>query len=289
MGTRFIFCLLLGLMMLSSCSSLKGLPNSQKEVDLQMMSYNIRYAEEEKGDISWSKRKDLVLRQIKEVPVDIYMFQEPLNNQVDDIKESLTNYGFVGEPRIDILKGGGYNAIFYNQDKFKLLESNTFWLSETPNVESKGWDANQARIATYALLKDKSTRKKFFVFNLHLDRVGNTAKLESLKLIQKKLEEINKKQYPVIIGGDFNSKETTEPIAYFDNYFKDSKKVSQQEALGPKGTFNYFNSRLSHRFRIDYIYVSQEIEVKSYQVLDYQYEGRYPSDHYPVYVEIMIP
>ena len=289
MGIRSVLCLLLGFMMLSSCISLKELPNSQKEVDLHVMSYNIRYAEEEVGENSWSKRKDLVLTQLKEVPVDIYMLQEPFKSQVDEINEILTNYSYVGNRRIESIKWGGYNAIFFNHDKFKLLESHTFWLSETPTKQSKGWDANQERIATYALLKDKSTRKKFFVFNIHLDREGNTAKIESLKLIRQKIAEINTEQFPVIIGGDFNSKETTEPIAYFDNYFKDSKKVSQQEALGPKGTFNYFNSRASHIYRIDYIYVTETIEVKSYEVLDYQFEGRYPSDHYPVYINMIIP
>ncbi|MDT0295348.1 endonuclease/exonuclease/phosphatase family protein [Mesonia ostreae] len=290
MGSRAIFCFVLGCcMMLSSCNTLQSLPNSKKELDLQVMSYNIRFAEEEKGEISWSNRKDLLLTQLKEVPVDIYLLQEPLDKQIEDIKEALTNYNFVGHRRIENVKWGGYNAIFYKKDKFKLLESNTFWLSETPEVESKGWDAFQVTIATYALLKDIDTGKKFFILNTHLDRVGETAKIESLKLIKKKIDEINNKKLSVIIGGDFNSKETTAPIAYFDKYFKDSKKVSHQEALGPKGTFNYFNSRASHRYRIDYIYVSQEIEVKSYEVLDYKYEDRYPSDHYPVYVEMTIP
>jgi endonuclease/exonuclease/phosphatase family metal-dependent hydrolase len=283
------FCLLLSTSLLLSCAGLQRLPDAKKESNLKLMSYNIRYAQEDVGEISWSNRKELLIRQLKEVPVDIYLLQEPLDQQIIDIKEALTDFSFVGDRRVQNVKWGGYNAIFYNEDKFTLLESNTFWLSETPDKESKGWDAKQVTIATYALLKDKTTRKKFYVLNTHLDRVGEVAKLESLKLIKRKIEEINKKYYPVIIGGDFNAKENTAPIAYFDNYFKDAKKVAQTEAVGPKGTFNYFNSRIPHKYRIDYIYVSKKIEVKSYQVLDHQYEGRYASDHYPVYVALMLP
>ncbi|TXK75237.1 endonuclease/exonuclease/phosphatase family protein [Mesonia sp. HuA40] len=289
MGSRAFLCLLLGTGILFSCAGLKRLPKAEKDRNLKIMSYNIRYAQEGVGEISWSNRKELLIRQLKEVPVDIYLLQEPLDQQIIDIKKALTNFSFVGDRRVENVKWGGYNAIFYNEDKFALLESNTFWLSETPEQESKGWDAKQVTIATYALLKDKATRKRFYVLNTHLDRVGEVAKLESLKLIKRKIEEINKKHYPVIIGGDFNSKETTAPIAYFDKYFKDAKKVAQTAPIGPKGTFNYFNSRIPHKYRIDYIYVSKAIKVKSYQVLDNQYEGRYPSDHYPVYVALMLP
>lgn len=275
------------LVILSSCASLK---NKEKEKNLDIMTYNIRLATGDKGLKSWSKRGGHVVKQMKEKGVDVYLLQEPLKHQIDYIQSNLKNFSVVGKPRIDDEYLGTYNAIFFNRNKFKLKEDETFWVSETPLLESKGWDASRVRIITYALLENRVTKDNFYVFNVHLDQQGSESKIKGVELLDEWIKKININNYPVIIGGDFNSKENTEPILWFKDHYRDTKTVSITSPKGPLGTFNFFNDRTArHKYRIDYIFVNENIKVKSYEVLQNKYGEMYPSDHYPLYVELTIP
>lgn len=269
---------------LSSCASLK---DKEEAKNLAIMAYNVRIAGDS-GLKHWSKRKDHVIQQMKEKNVDIYLLQEPLKHQIDDILSQFNNFSVLGEPRTSDKYLRTHNAIFFDNNKFKVIEDKTIWVSKTPLIESIGWDAYGARIITYALLKNKITKDKLYVFNIHLDSKGSESKIKGVQLINEWIQKVNIHNYPVIVGGDFNSKEDSEPIVWFSDYYNDAKTASIAPPKGPLGTFNYFNERFSHIYRIDYIFVNENLRVNSYEVLQEKYGKMYPSDHYPVFVELTI-
>lgn len=278
-------CLLL-LFILSSCVSLKDKENAK---NIAVMTYNIKMSGDN-GLKSWTNRSNHVIKQMKEKETDVYLLQEPLKHQIDDILYYLKKYNLVGIPRIDNQYLATYNAVLYNAEKLEVKEEKTFWVSETPLLESKGWDASRVRIVTYVLLENKLTKSKFYVFNVHLDREGSKSKIKGVQLIDEWIKKVNIHNYPVVIGGDFNSKENSEPIVWFSDYYNDAKTASMTSPKGPLGTFNYFNNRTeSHKYRLDYIFVNESVKVNSYEVLQDKYGEMYPSDHYPVFVELTLP
>ncbi|MDF1518595.1 MAG: endonuclease/exonuclease/phosphatase family protein, partial [Lutibacter sp.] len=176
----------------------------------------------------------------------------------------------------------------YKKDRFLLKESSTFWLSETPNIISKGWDAAFNRVCTYALLKDKKTKKNIWVFNTHLDHVGEIARTKGIELILSKIAELNTQNYPVIFMGDFNSEPTDERIISLKTQMNDSRDISEDKPFGPSGTFNGFNHNNPVTLLIDYIFVSKnnKLKVKKYGILSDSKDLKYPSDHLPVFVKL---
>ncbi len=257
--------------------------------ELSLMTYNIRYATVNDGENQWERRKAHAGAQILFYAPDIFGIQEGLVQQVNYLDASLENYDFVGAGRDDGKTKGEYCAIFYNKYKFQLLGEHTFWLSETPEKVSKGWDAAYERICTYAFFMDKATGNNFWVFNTHFDHIGELARQKSAELIVEKIKEVNKDELPVFILGDFNLNEETRAIHYLSSHYNDARKVSSQEPFGPFGTFTGFEFHEPVKDRIDYIFCSKDIiEVKKYGVLTDSKEGRYPSDHFPVMIQAVI-
>ena len=260
--------------------------------ELSLMTYNIRYATVNDGENQWERRKDYVSAQLLFYAPDIFGIQEGLKEQVSYLDESLQSYSFVGVGRDDGKSKGEYCAIFYNKDKFQLLGDHTFWLSETPEKVSMGWDAAYERICTYAFFMDKTTGNNFWVFNTHFDHIGEVAREKSAELIIKKIKEVNKDEFPVFIMGDFNLNEKSQAITYLSSHYNDTRKVSLEKPFGPIGTFTGFEFHKPVKDRIDYIFCSKDnIKVKKYAVLTDSKEERYPSDHFPVLInaEILIP
>ena len=253
----------------------------------KVMSYNIRYDNPNDVENSWVNRKELLCSQLAFYEPDVFGIQEALPNQVQDISNALPKYTFVGIARDGIGKGESSN-IFFKKDKFKLLEQNTFWLSETPEIISKGWDAALNRICTYALLKENKTKQIFWIFNTHLDHQGEIARTKGIALILYKIKMLNTQNYPVIFMGDFNSEPTEERIINLKTKMIDSQEISEEKPFGPSGTFNAFKHNEPVLKKIDYIFLSKEsnIKVYKYAVLSDSKDLKYPSDHLPVYVEI---
>jgi endonuclease/exonuclease/phosphatase family metal-dependent hydrolase len=253
----------------------------------KVMSYNIRYDNPNDGENSWVNRKELLCSQLAFYEPDVFGIQEALPNQVQDISNALPKYTFVGIARDGIGKGESSN-IFFKKDKFKLLEQNTFWLSETPEIISKGWDAALNRICTYALLKENKTKQIFWIFNTHLDHQGEIARTKGIALILYKIKMLNTQNYPVIFMGDFNSEPTEERIINLKKLMIDSQEISEENPFGPTGTFNGFKHIEAVTKRIDYIFLSKKsnFKVYKYAVLSDSKDLKYPSDHLPVYVEI---
>jgi endonuclease/exonuclease/phosphatase family metal-dependent hydrolase len=256
---------------------------------LNLMTYNIRLDVASDGENTWVNRKEVLVSQIKFYSPDIFGVQEAMPNQVSFINEKLTNYSFVGEGR-DGGNTGEYSALYFNSNKLTLLKSETFWLSETPNIVSKGWDAAYPRVCTYGLFIDIRSGNQFWVFNTHLDHMGDIAKKKGLELILKKMETLNTGNLPVILMGDFNLESNSDAIAFLKTKMNDSYETSIEIPFGPEGTFNGFNYFETKNSRIDYIFVSnsEEIKVKKYAVLNNSFQQKFPSDHFPVFVELLL-
>lgn len=251
----------------------------------KVVSYNIRYNNPDDGENAWSNRKNLVTDLLRFHEADIIGMQEVLYAQLTDISLQLPAFDQIGVGREDGKAGGEYSPIFYNSRKYQLKNHGWFWLSETPEEPSMGWDAACKRICTYALFEDYDNRKSFWVFNTHFDHVGDEARINSARLILQKIDSLNTKDDPVILMGDFNLTPDTKPIERIETQFFDSRKVSAQTPYGPVGTYNGFNFNSELKNRIDYIFVKGKLNVQKYGVLTDSYENRYPSDHLPVLVE----
>lgn len=254
--------------------------------DLKVMTYNIRLSLESDKENSWNNRKDDALALMSYYHPDYFGVQEAIPQQMIDIKTNLKDYDFVGVGRDDGKNQGEYSAIFYDKNKLEVTKSGTFWLSETPEKPSKGWDAAYNRVCTYAFFKIKKTGKQFLAMNLHFDHVGNVARVNSAKLILEKIKKLNPKNVPLTLTGDFNLTDDSEPIKIIskslDNVFYHSKKTH----YGPKGTFTGFDINTIPQDRIDYIFV-KGFEVLSNRTINDRRENLlYPSDHFPILAEI---
>ena len=260
-------------------STLKDI--NDRESLILTASYNIRYENVHDGDNSWSNRKEPVKALIRFHDFDIFGIQEGVINQVRGIAE-LDQYGWIGKGREDGKEAGEHCAIFYKKDRFKLLDSGDFWLSETPEKPGLGWDApHNIRITSWGKFKDMKTKKTFVFFSTHFDHMGKEARRQSGYLMVKKIQEIAG-NYPVICVGDFNSLPDTEQVATMKTLLNDAYLVTEQPPYGPEGTTNGFKFDAPMKHRIDYIFVSKRIKVLKYGVLTDSYEQRYPSDHQPV-------
>ena len=255
---------------------------------VSVMSYNIRYATESDGENAWSERKDYLAKQVAFYEPGILGVQEALQEQLEFLDEELEDYKWFGEGR-DGKNKGEFSAIFYNTEKFEVLDMGTFWLSETPHRISIGWDAALNRICTYGLFREKASGKEFYVFNTHFDHLGEVARLRSAELIVEKIKNINAENLPVVLMGDFNLEPASSALAPILGYLNDAKAVASEVAYGPEGTFNGFKFHEPVTKRIDYVFTSPEgIEVLKHGVLSDSKDLKYPSDHFPVLVVLRL-
>ncbi|MEQ8219663.1 MAG: endonuclease/exonuclease/phosphatase family protein [Arenibacter sp.] len=266
--------------------SLFIIPKTSFSQTTNLISFNIRYDNTSDTINNWNKRKASMASLIQHYDADIVGIQEGLHHQVDYLNNALNGYSYVGVGRDDGQQKGEYSAIFYNSDKFKVLKTNTFWLSETPEKVSVGWDASMERICTYALFENVKTKKQFYVFNTHFDHRGMQARINSAQLIYKKIKEINTSDLPVILMGDLNLTPDTEPIQFLKNNLTDAMGISRKPFYGPIGTFNGFDQDRIMENRIDYIFVNN-IDVLSYTHIDDRMPNNmHISDHLPVLMSL---
>lgn len=255
---------------------------------LRVMTFNIRYNNPDDGRHAWPHRKERVANLIRFHQADLLGVQEALRGQLDDLAEQLPEYAWFGVGRDDGKDEGEFSAIFYRPERFELLEHDTFWLSETPEVPgSKSWDAAITRVATWGRFRDKETGETFYHFNTHFDHRGEQAREESAKLLVRKIQEIAG-DAPVILMGDFNFVDTTPGYAVLTDLLKDTYHDALYGHYGPERTFSGFEVTNTEGRRIDYIFVSEGIETIHQGTLSDQWNGDYPSDHLPVLAEVVI-
>jgi endonuclease/exonuclease/phosphatase family metal-dependent hydrolase len=250
------------------------------------LTYNIRYDTPSDSADAWPERRDFLAGQLRFHKPDVFGIQEGLRRQVEYLQQELPDYKHVGVGRDDGREAGEYSALFYRADRFRALESGTFWLSETPDKVSKGWDAALPRICTWALLEDSAAGSRMWVFNTHFDHIGKAARKASAALILQKISEKNTTGDPVVLMGDFNAEPEEEPIAVLQTTLNEARDASREPPFGPEGTFNGFKFREPVNRRIDYIFVSPGQHVLQYAVLSDSRNCHYPSDHLPVLVRV---
>lgn len=272
----------------SLCLFFAFVPFSGTQKNLAVLTYNIRFDNPGDGEDAWPKRRDHVAAQLRFFAPDVFGTQEGLLRQLEYLNEQLPGYQRIGVGRDDGKDGGEFSALFFKKGRFKLLDSGTFWLSETPDVVSKGWDAALPRVCTYVRLRDKQAKKNLWVFNTHFDHVGKTARKESAELILKKIREKNTANEPVVVMGDFNAEPIEAPIAVLLRELKDARALSQEAPFGPEGTFNAFKFNEPVVRRIDYVFLnSSQLKVLQHAVLSDSRNCHYPSDHLPVLARLV--
>lgn len=280
-----LFYFLAVIVLLTSCNS--------KPVDLNVMSFNIRYDNPDDSLNNWQYRKDVAAKTIKNQNADIVGTQEVLVNQLNDLKSRLPEYNAIGVGREDGIEKGEYSAILYKKDRFKEIKSGYFWLSETPEVAgSKGWDGACERIATWAILEDISSKKQLFFINTHLDHVGKIARQEGVTLLLSRANALAN-GLPIIMTGDFNATPESDVIKHVTNvnspeHLIHSKDIAVEKS-GTDWTFHGFGKvPMERREFIDYVFVSKGIKVAKHSVLPEKLDDTFISDHSVVVAQIEI-
>jgi endonuclease/exonuclease/phosphatase family metal-dependent hydrolase len=247
------------------------------------MTYNIRYDNPGDSMNAWDNRKSKVFDLLEKYDADIVGVQEALHHQLTDIASNVEGYVFFGAGRDDGKQKGEHSAVFIKKDRFEIIEQNTFWLSETPDVPgSKNWDAAITRVATWAKLKDKKSNKTFLFINTHFDHRGKESRKKSAELLKRKALELGK-GLPIIMTGDFNFRRDAPP---YEVMMDSSLKLVDTAPAGAPGTSCGFAVGGRSCNGIDYIFHTEQWTSDEYQVIQDNDGKNYPSDHLPVMVQV---
>lgn len=246
--------------------------------NLKVMSYNIRLGSANDGTNSWHMRYAATAEMIEDQKPDVFGVQEALDYQINFIQENFTDYKSVGVGRENGKKEGEHMSIFWNKKTVSMIKWGTFWLSETPEEPSMGWDAACKRTATWALMKCKKTGKKFYFVNTHLDHKGSEAQKNGLKLIVDRIDDINPEGYPMVLTGDFNITPDNPNLVELDSKMQSVRKVAERT-----DSHDTFNGWGRGKGVIDYIYASGFSAYPEFQTITKRYADRkFVSDHYPI-------
>lgn len=232
-------------------------------------------------------RKDDVVQLVRNYDPDVFGIQEAHWDWMKVFIDGMPDYDYVGAGREDGKKEGEFSPVFYKKDKFDLLDKGWFWISETPDVPSKSWNTCCIRICSWAKLKCKKCGKEILAMNTHLDHRSELARSKGVELINNFVKKFD---CPMFITGDFNIPEKTDCYNDMVNagIFKDTKYIAEVS-----DDFNTFHTYFHHKEPeeegvIDYIFVNDDFDVKSYQVIKDKLHGAYPSDHCPVIAEVTV-
>ena len=221
--------------------------------ELDVLSYNIRYASPNDGPNLWKNRKGDMIETLSNINPDLLGLQEVLHIQLLELTNGMKEYSYIGVGREDGKTKGEYSPILYRKDAFEVLDSGTFWLSDTPSQISVGWDATLERICSYARFLHRQSGNEFWMFNTHFDHIGVLARANAAHLILEKINALNTSSLPVVVTGDFNLEHYEEPIKIMQSSLEDVQK--ELTSTEPNyGTFNGFDTQTSGERRIDYIF-----------------------------------
>ncbi len=251
---------------------------------IEVVTFNIRYLNQnEEGDNHWSVRKKITIAALREFDADIFGLQEALRSQLDDIATALPGYTEFGIGRDDGKTRGEYSPILFRSERFELDKDDcgTFWLSDTPEqVGSASWGNEIPRICTWARLTDLQSKRAFYVFNTHWDHRSQPARLGAARLINQRIAARKHPAEPVILMGDFNAAKDNPAIEELATTLRDSFEICHPEAAD-SGTFHGFRGGKGGK-KIDHIFVLPKTGVTSAEILYFNKDGIFPSDHYPV-------
>lgn len=250
--------------------------------ELRIMTFNVRQISDPPPN-SWGERQVLISKLLAEEKPDIIGTQECLFQQVKDMLAILPDYDWVGLGR----KGGSageFMAIYYKRSRFDVLEYDHYWLSATPlSIGSTTWGNTIPRMVTWARFLDKQTGKSFYLINTHLDHRSEEARIEGARLIAEKAADLDE-ELPVLLTGDFNIGEDSEPYRYLVNEggFADTWYAAHERINDSLGTFNGFINETGGWTRIDWILMRGSVTVSTSRIINTHYNGLFPSDHFPV-------
>jgi endonuclease/exonuclease/phosphatase family metal-dependent hydrolase len=283
----FIYSIGLVLLFLSACSG-GGDKNAVK-----VITFNVRFDNPADSINAWTNRSEQVCKFINGEKPDILGMQEVLLSQYELLDSVLTDYGSIGVGRNDGSKGGEMNPVFYRKDRFDMVRTITFWLSDSTNVPgSKGWGASLPRIVTWMELVEKNNHEHFFFFNTHFAHDSDSARIMSSRILLDEVVKITAGS-PFIITGDFNMLPSSQGYAILTGpdesvpVLKDSWLISEEKPTGPSFTFNGFSEKPGNG-RIDYIFVKSGMKVLEHRTLEHKEKGVFISDHWPVEATISI-
>lgn len=256
---------------------------SFSQTAFKAITYNIKWNDIMVDLDSWDDRKDAMLVFFQDEDADFLGLQEVMEDQLYFIKSGLEYYEAIGVGRDDGKMKGEYCPILYNTKNWALLKSKTIWLSETPEVASKGWDAASNRLITHGLFFNLMTGDSLAVFNTHFDHVGNKARNNSVEILTDFVKARSEGQAAIVLG-DFNLEPRDDLYYALTDDFWDARMKAYSIHEDHEGTYNGFNIKGSHEKRIDYVFYKGNLDPISYECPDIRIYGRHVSDHFPVIV-----
>lgn len=280
----------------TGCQHASSADQASEPTQLRVMSFNIRNGQAKDGENDWNHRKPLVYSVISRDGPDILGVQEAFRFQLDALAENLSSYAEIGEGR-DGGTRGEYSAILYKRDRFEVKASGTFWLSDTPSVVSRHWGNRYHRVCTWAHFIDRQTHAGFYVYNTHLDHQSQPSRLKAVQLIASRIAERGTTD-PVVLTGDFNAGENNPVIRYLKGEGDGDQRASVElvdtfrvlhSDASTVGTGNGGYTGKKNGAKIDYIFVQPGTRTLDASIDHRSYDGRYPSDHYPVTATIELP
>jgi len=278
-----LFIIIITLMIFTGCS------NQKESVELKVISFNIRFDNPGDAPNNWANRVPLVESYLKSEMPDVMGVQEALHHQNEDILKMMPGYAYIGTGRDDGMQSGEFSSVFYNTKSLEILDDSQFWLSETPDVPgSIGWEAVLPRVVCWAHFKHLESGYTFYFFNTHYSHVSDLARQKSMEFMSEKIKEIAGDE-PVIVTGDFNISQGSDLYNYMESHLKEQNNLQNssliaEEVIPPAdNTFSGFRDDVNPRV-IDYVFVNDHFDVKSYAVDEYKKDGLFISDHWPVKV-----
>lgn len=258
--------------LLSSCS--------RKADTLSVMSFNVRYGTAKDGDNVWENRRDAACAMICDQHPAVFGVQEALDFQLTFFEEHCPGYKYVGVGRTDGVSQGEHMAVFYDTDRIELLDWGTYWLSETPDVPSKGWDAMCFRTATWTLMRDKAAGRRFYFVNTHLDHVGIEARRNGLPLLVERIGAMNPEGWPMVLTGDMNVYPDDPCLTELRSLMCDARQTAP--VTDNDQTWHGWG-RVTDNPPIDYVFYAGFAGCNEFRVVRQPYDGiAFVSDHYPV-------
>jgi endonuclease/exonuclease/phosphatase family metal-dependent hydrolase len=258
-------------------------PATLAAAELTVVTYNLRYASSRPPN-AWPDRRPLVKEVLQQIQPDLMGTQEGVWEQLKDVHRDLPDYDCIGLGR-DGGSRGEFMAVFYRRDRFEPLEYDHFWLSDTPEViASSTWGNTNKRMVTWVRFKDRTTGREFYFWNTHLDHALQPAREKAAALIRQRINALNT-SLPVILVGDFNAAAGANPafnILVEGDFLRDTWDLAGQRINADFNTFNGFGQARRNGQRIDWILLRGNAEVRNAEIVIFDKNGQYPSDHFPV-------
>jgi len=247
---------------------------------MRIMTFNLLCKGE--GEHFMKNRREIAAQTIMEAHPDSLGVQEATPEWMTWLSNNLPGYDHVGVGRDDGENLGEHAAIFYLKDRYRVIDSGNFWISATPEVPSMGWDADCIRICTWAVLENMQTGEQYAHINTHLDHRGTLARTNGIQMILDKAAGFD---MPVFCTGDFNTFEgSSEYKQLMGGVLRDTKFLAPDTMKN--ATFHHFELPTNETDIIDYVLVNDKVKPLVYRVLTEGIDGKFVSDHYPVYADV---